>query len=261
MFNDIHIGPITLHMYGIMIAVGFLFALFLSIRRGKRRGLDEDIFYGILLCAMIGGILGSKLLYIIVSLPQIMENPALLWDFRNGFVVYGGIIGGIFASWLYIRHKKQDFLTYFDIVMPSVAAAQGFGRLGCLFAGCCYGKETESWFHIIFEHSDFAPNGIPLIPTQLMSSIGDFLIALALILFSRTNPKKGRVGAAYLILYGIGRFVIEIFRGDPRGGIGPLSTSQAISLVITAVGIVLFIILPKTADRQIAPAKDDEEKA
>lgn len=244
-FNDIHIGPITLHMYGIMIAIGFLFALFLSIYRGKKRGLSEDIFYGILLCAMVGGILGSKLLFIIVSLPQIMENPALLWDFRNGFVVYGGVLGGIFASWLYIRHKKEDFLTYFDLVMPSVAAAQGFGRLGCMFAGCCYGEETESAFHVIYEQSDFAPNGVQLIPTQIMSSVGDFVIALLLILFSRTNPKKGRVGAAYLVLYSVGRFIIEFFRGDPRGSVGVLSTSQAISLVIVAIGLVMFFLLPR----------------
>ena len=191
--------------------------------------------------------MGSKLLYWIVSIPEIIQNPSILLDFRNGFVVYGGIIGGIVASWIYLRVKKRSFLDYFDIVMPSVALAQGFGRLGCFFAGCCYGRETDSPFHIVFTHSDFAPNGVWLIPTQLMSSAGDFLIALFLIWFSTRNPKKGRVGALYLILYGCGRFVIEFFRGDPRGSVGALSTSQLISLVIVAAGVILFFLFPKMA--------------
>ncbi len=258
MFNDIHIGPLTLHMYGLMIAVGFLAALFLSIHRGKKRGLSEDAFYGIFVCALLGGIVGSKLLYWIVSIPEIIQNPSILLDFRNGFVVYGGIIGGIVASWIYLRVKKRNFLDYFDVVMPSVALAQGFGRLGCFFAGCCYGRETDGPFCIVFTHSDFAPNNVPLIPTQLMSSAGDFLIALFLVWFASRNPKKGRVGALYLILYGCGRFVIEFFRGDPRGAVGALSTSQLISLVIVAAGLVLFFLFPKRAQAAEAKAALDE---
>ena len=250
MFNDIPIGPITLHMYGIMIAVGFIFALLFCIHRGKKRGLSEDIFYGIFFCAIVGGIVGSKLLFLLVSLPQIMENPSLLLDFRNGFVVYGGVLGGILASYIYIRIKKEDFFQYFDIVMPGVAAAQGFGRIGCFFAGCCYGKHTDSWFQITFTNSDFAPNNEPLIPTELMSSAGDFLIALALVWFSAQNPKKGRVGALYLILYGIGRFIIEFFRGDIRGSIGIFSTSQAISILVVAAGIALFALLPRITGKK-----------
>ncbi len=234
-------------MYGLMIAVGFLAALYLCIRRGKKRGFSEDIFWGIFVCAIIGGVVGSKLLYILIALPQIIKNPSILLDFRNGFVIYGGILGGLFASYVYLRIKKQKFLPYFDMVMPSVALAQGFGRLGCFFAGCCYGRETDGPFHIVFTHSDFAPNNVPLIPTQLMSSAGDFLISLTLVLFAAKNPKKGRVGSLYLILYGVGRFVVEFFRGDPRGSVGVLSTSQAISLVIVAAGVVLFFLLPKLA--------------
>lgn len=258
MFNDIHLGPLTLHMYGLMIAVGFIAALFLCIHRGKKRGLSEDIFYGIFVCAIIGGVVGSKLLYILVALPQIIQNPSILLDFRNGFVIYGGILGGLFASYLYLRIKKQKFLDYFDIVMPSVALAQGFGRLGCFFAGCCYGRETDGPFHIVFTHSAYAPNNVPLVPTQLMSSAGDFLNCLVLILYAGRNPQKGRVGSLYLILYGIGRFVIEFFRGDPRGSVGILSTSQTISLVIVAAGIVLFFLFPKIAGTQETEAVSDD---
>ncbi|WP_408070441.1 prolipoprotein diacylglyceryl transferase [Butyrivibrio sp. JL13D10] len=245
MFNDIKIGPVTLHMYGLMIAVGFLAALMIVLKRGKKKGLSEDTIYGIFYCAIIGGLVGCRLLYYIVEFPNIIKDPSILWNFANGYVVYGGIIGGILTSFVYVKRKHEKFLQYFDVVMPAVAIAQGFGRIGCFCAGCCYGAETNSPIHVVFTHSDFAPNGVPLIPTQLMSSAGDFLIGAFLIWFSGKTEVKGRTAAMYLVLYGIGRFVIEFFRADYRGNLGIFSTSQIISFVIVAAGAVLTAIAPK----------------
>ena len=98
MFNDIVIGSITIHMYGVMIAAGFLAALLMTLRRGKKRGYDEDLIWGIFFCAIIGGMLGTRILYYIVEIPEILKDPSILWDFKNGYVVYGGIIGGILAA-------------------------------------------------------------------------------------------------------------------------------------------------------------------
>ena len=86
MFNDIVIGPITIHMYGVMIAAGFLAALLMTLRRGKKRGYDEDLIWGIFFCAIIGGMLGTRILYYIVEIPEIMKDPSILWDFKNGYV-------------------------------------------------------------------------------------------------------------------------------------------------------------------------------
>ena len=141
MFNDIKIGPVTFHMYGLMIAIGFAAALMMCLKRGKKRGLNEDIIYGIFFCAIFGGMIGCRLLYYIVEIPEILKDPSILWNFKNGYVVYGGIIGGALASLIYCRVKKERFLPYFDLVMPAVSFAQGFGRLGCFFAGCCYGRD------------------------------------------------------------------------------------------------------------------------
>ena len=110
MFNKITLGPITIYMYGLMIAIGFASALFLCNYRGKKRGLSEDTIFGIFLCALIGGMVGCRLLYYIVELPAIMEDPSILWDFKNGYVVYGGIIGGIVTSYVYCRIKKENFI-------------------------------------------------------------------------------------------------------------------------------------------------------
>ena len=246
MFNDIHIGPLTFHMYGLMIAIGFLTALYIVLKRGKKKGLNEDTIYGIFYCAIIGGLLGCRILYYIVEIPHILKDPSILWDFRNGYVVYGGIIGGVATAGIYVRKfRKEIFGPYLDTVMPSVAIAQGLGRIGCFCAGCCYGAETTCAFHVVFTNSDFAPNGVPLIPTQLMSSAGDFLIGLILIYYSTRTKVTGRTSAMYMMLYGIGRFCIEFFRGDLRGSVGIFSTSQVISMAIVALGIILYFMAPK----------------
>ncbi len=239
MFNSISIGPVTIYMYGVMMAAGFFMALVMTLARGKRRNFDEDIIYGIFLCAMIGGMSGSRILYYIVELPKILNNPSILWNFRTGYVVYGGIIGGVVCSYVYCRFRKVSFLSYFDLVMPAVALAQGIGRIGCFFAGCCYGRETDAWYGIIFRNSAYAPGGVKLIPTQIISSAGDFLICGLLLLYAKREPEEGRVASLYLLLYGAGRFAIEFLRNDYRGSIGVLSTSQIISIGIVVLGLLM----------------------
>ena len=246
MFNDIVIGPITIHMYGVMIAAGFLAALLMTLRRGKKRGYDEDLIWGIFFCAIIGGMLGTRILYYIVEIPEILKDPSILWDFKNGYVVYGGIIGGILVGWLYCRIKKLKFLEYFDLMMPSIALAQGFGRIGCFLAGCCYGKETSGPLAVTFTNSDFAPNNVALIPTQIYSGFLDFAHFLLLLYVAKHKKADGQVAACYLIFYSIGRFVIEFFRGDiERGSVGVLSTSQFISIFTTVAGIILLLTVVK----------------
>lgn len=249
MYNDITIGPITIHMYGVMIALGFLMALIMSSYRGKKKEMNDDIIWGIFFCAIIGGMLGSRILYYIVELPQIVQDPSILWNFKNGYVVYGGIIGGILSSYIYCRIKKVGFLQYFDLVMPAVSLAQGFGRIGCFFAGCCYGRETDAWYGITFHDSSFAPNGVKLVPTQLISSAGDFIICGLLLLYAGRKPKTGRVASMYMLLYGVGRFAVEFLRNDYRGSVGALSTSQLISIGIVAAGIVMYLLVPRFGEK------------
>lgn len=125
---------------------------------------------------IIGGFLGAKILYVIVSFKDFLKDPLAVLG-SEGFVVYGGIIAGVLAAWIYCKVKKLVFLEYFDLIMPEVALAQGFGRIGCFLAGCCYGRETTAAWGITFPADSMAPSGIKLIPTQLLSAAGDFLIA------------------------------------------------------------------------------------
>ena len=129
MHNELlHIGPLTVYGYGFMIAMGVLAAWFVAEQRARKLKLAcEHIFYLVVWCA-IGGFTSAKILFWITNWREFLQNPRQIIG-SDGFVVYGGIIGGILVGWLYCRIKKLKFLEYFDLMMPSIALAQGFGRL------------------------------------------------------------------------------------------------------------------------------------
>lgn len=241
------IGPFTVYGYGLMIAVGVMAAWIAAEYRAKKMKMqNEQIFYLVIWC-LLGGMAGSKLLFWITEWKEILEDPgSLLNTLTDGYVIYGGIIGGILAGWLYCRVKRLSFFAYFDLLAPSVALAQGFGRVGCLLAGCCYGMETDGALAITFYDSDFAPNNVPLVPTQIYSAVLDFLHFGILLFAARRKKADGQVAACYLIFYSIGRFILEFFRGDLiRGSVGILSTSQFISIFILAAGLVMLTVCRK----------------
>ncbi len=242
------LGPITVYSYGFMIALGFILCVVLAERRSKAMGLDSDKIVSLAFWCIGGGLLGAKVLYYVTEIKSIIENPKILLDVTNGFVVYGGILGGILGGFLFVRRNRLNFLKHFDLAMPSVSLAQGFGRIGCFLAGCCYGRETDGSWGVVFHDSPFAPDGVALIPTQLISSAGDFLICLILCLYARRKHPDGAVGGLWLLLYSIGRFVIEFFRGDPRGSVGMLSTSQFIAIFILAAGAACIALVYRRAD-------------
>lgn len=236
------IGPVTIYGYGLMVAIAIIAAYLISEIRAKKKGLDYDHIFTLAIWCLISGTIGSKLLYFTTIWKEVVKNPAVILEFQNGFVVYGGIIGGIIGGFLYCKYKKWNFFEYFDLAMPQIALAQGIGRIGCFLAGCCYGKAAEGGLGIAFHNSDYAPNGVKLIPTQLYSAAFDIGLFAALLWMDKKKKGHGQIAGAYLVLYSIGRFIIEFFRGDlERGAVGALSTSQFIAIFLFAAGIALFL--------------------
>lgn len=253
------IGPFTLHGYGLMIAIGAILAYLTVEYRAKKKGLQYELIFSLFWWCLIGGILGAKVLYLLTQIKSIIADPSTLLKVSEGFVVYGGIIGGILGGLLYCKKQKLNFLKYFDIVMPSIALAQGFGRMGCILAGCCYGLETKNSFSLVFQDSAYAPNDVHLVPTQPISSALNFLNFAALVIISKYVKADGQVAGFYLIFYSAGRFILEFFRGDlERGSIGALSTSQFIAVILFVIGLSIVIIrgiqarkAPKTQEVKI----------
>ncbi len=252
MYNDLlTIGSFTIHTYGLMTGIGIIAAYLSTEYRAKKNKLDESKVFGLVIWCLIFGYICSKLLYWTTILPSIIADPSLiLRTIADGWVVYGGLLGGILGAVLYCRREKIPTFKYFDIGLASVALAQGFGRIGCFFAGCCYGIESDSIIAITFTGSSFAPNGVALIPTQLISSALDFLLfGFLVLLYKRKKHIPGQCAAAYLICYSGGRFILEFFRGDvARGSVGVLSTSQFIAIFTFAAGVAALCAVNKRGD-------------
>lgn len=226
--------------YGTMIAIGIITGVLLLNKRAKKMGYNEDSIFNMAILAVVLGVAGGKLLYIITELKNIVNNPSLLKDFSSGFVVYGSILGGMLGVFIYCRKNKWGIRKIFDLVIPSVPLAQGFGRIGCFLAGCCYGRPTTSFIGVKFKEGSLGPVDTCVLPTQIFSSIFDFLLAVFLLWYDKKERKDGRVFSLYLIIYSVGRFFIEFIRDDPRGRVGILSTSQFIGLFIILLGSIIY---------------------
>ena len=243
------VGPVTLHTYGVLLAVAFLAGLWIASRQAKRDGLDSARITDMAIYVLIGGLLGAKVLLLIVEWPYYMKNPKDIWSLvQSGGVFYGGLLGALPVAFWYARRHQLDGWRTADVLAPGVAIGQALGRLGCFAAGCCYGRPTSAPWAVRF-HDDYAarevgtPLDVPLHPTQLYESGAALLIFLGLLWLSRHKRFQGQIALTYIALYAVVRFVIEYFRGDAARGTvfgGALSTSQFISiLMVLGVGLVV----------------------
>lgn len=235
-------GPFSIPTAGISILIGAFLAFLLLRFTWKYRTVPRsDIFYTALY-AVIGGIIGSKLLFIITEIPAIIKNPQILLELMmGGAVFYGGLIGGLAGSLIYSRQYKTSIMESWDVFAPSMALAHSFGRLGCFFTGCCYGMEYHGPLSVVYPPGSYPPSGIPLLPTQLIEAA--FLLLLAIFLLIRLSRSRhpGGTSGLYLVIYAVWRFIIEFFRADPRGSVWFLSTSQLVSLLLLPLGLYLLI--------------------
>ena len=257
---------LTIPMYGVMSAVGMLAALILLGFTRKHTRFTEDQALSAALWAIIMGFVGAKVLFWLVEIDQIIADPSyLLHTLREGFVFYGALIGGLVGVAIYALRKKLPFFSLTDYFIPALVLGHAFGRIGCLFAGCCYGMQCDSPISIVFPAGGAAPAGVPLLPTQIMESA--FLFLLCAFLVWRLTKKKpfGTISGWYMVLYGAWRFTIEFFRNDERGFVGALSTSQFISIFIFAFGIALLLlvklgVLKKTVLDLPIPVEEEPKK-
>ena len=232
----IHIGSLSLPMYGLCTMVGTVFAL-LAVFKLRKKGspLSEDNLLDALIWAILLGFLCAKVLYFIVEPPQMPHSWRELWDLISaGLVFYGGLLGGLLGLFLVSRKTKKNMITFTDLMAPCFCLAHAGGRVGCLMAGCCYGMEYTGPCAVVLD-------GVSRLPTQIMEAIFLVILSVVLIAVYLKKPRRGVVTGLYMTIYAVWRFVIEFFRADYRGNVGPLSTSQFISLFILAFGVYLLV--------------------
>jgi phosphatidylglycerol:prolipoprotein diacylglycerol transferase len=246
----IKIGPLTIHTYGFLIAIGFLVALTLALREAKKTDLPNESIVDIGFYALLAGIIGSRLFFIVTNWQHYSEHPidmVKIWE--GGLVFYGGVLFAVPTVIWYAKKKALPLWQTADIWAPSIAIGHAIGRLGCFCAGCCYGKPAENlpWAVTFTNPDSLAIIGTPLHPTQLYESAAELLNFLILITLRRNQSFKGQLFLIYMLNYSIIRSVVEIFRGDEvRGFLFPgFSYSQAISVLMFVTAVVFLVILKK----------------
>src|SRR5438067_5249824 len=261
-----HFGTLTIYTYGVLLAAAYLLGLQLALVRAKKRKLDPTRVMDLGIYIIISALVGAKLLLLVTDYQTFRSNPAELFNLvREGGVFYGGLITAVAVALFYIRRAGLPLWTTCDAFAPGIALGHVIGRFGCFFAGCCYGKPTTVPWAITFTDPFAAANvgtplNTPLHPTQLYEAGAEFAILMILLATERKGrPFPGRTFWLYLLLYAISRFIIEIYRGDPRGSVGIFSTSQFISIVLAPLAIAMLVRLarqhspaPKTARRRAA---------
>ena len=253
------IGPITVHAYGALYALGILAAITLSEYLFKKDGGEAGVITDLAFPVVIGVILGARALFIFVEREYYFRNPTeILMIWKGGLVFYGGLMGGVLAFIIMTRLKKMELWHLADTIAPGIALGHGIGRIGCFLAGSCYGRPTSvAWAVTYSDPTSLAGDilGIPVHPAQLYSASFLFLLSGILILIRNRSFFRGQVITSYGVLYGTFRFFIEFLRGDPRGTVAladiTLSTSQAVSLVLVPLSLGLYMYL------RARGAKDD----
>jgi phosphatidylglycerol:prolipoprotein diacylglycerol transferase len=251
-FGDWIIGPIPIRLYGLMIGLGFIIGVSLAARQAKKEGVNPDRILDLGVYMLLMAIVGSRLLFVLTNLQEFADHPLeafALW--KGGLVFYGGVLAAVPVGIWYVRRHGLPVWKTADIMAPSIAIGHAFGRLGCFFAGCCHGAPCTGPVCITFnDPQSFAPLGVPLFPSQLMESGGEFLIFGLLLLLRGRKTFDGQLFWLYTLSYAILRFILEFFRGDAVRGLyfgGVISTSQIIALGMFALSGVMLWRLRNTA--------------
>ncbi|MCP4215055.1 MAG: prolipoprotein diacylglyceryl transferase [bacterium] len=258
----VKLGPITIHTYGFLLALGVLSAILLSALLAKKQNLDMKLLSDFYFYTILLGLLGAKLFLFVTEFDYYTKGPGRMKDLLfSGGTFYGGLIcGGLFAVW-FIKKHHMNVRKMGDVIGPGIALAHFFGRLGCFFAGCCWGRDAHGCpIAVEFtnpEASTGVPQGILMYPTQLVESLLNLLNFLVLMFFFLKKKKfHGQIFAMYIFNYSLIRFSVEFFRGDDDRGyifggmdhpFSSLSVPQLISIGGIAVAIVLYYRFKKKA--------------
>lgn len=262
----VKIGPVAVHTYGFMMALGVAMGLWFLYVQAKKQGLDAPRLLDAAFYILIVSIIGAKLVLLVGNFGYYTSSPReLLSLVRSGGVFQGGLaFGTVYAFWYFHRHKIPTWKVA-DIIGAALALGHGFGRVGCFMAGCCYGTACKLPWGVVFT-SPYAheltgiPLGVERHPVQLYESILNFLNFFVLFLILRKKKFDGQVISFYIMNYSVIRFFTEYFRGDHSSryylfqgttALGSLSYAQAFCIVGLAAGLALFFIL-KMRQRNVA---------
>lgn len=257
------VGGFGVHTYGVMVALGFLVGMLFIQYESRRVGLNVEMVMDLFFYLVIAGLVGSRILYVFAMMQvggyDFSQDPLMFFRvWEGGLVFQGGVIACVLVTIWFTRKNEIPFMKVADVFTPALALGHAFGRIGCLFAGCCFGRQCDLHFPLALTFpvgpDTIAPSGIPLYPTQLMEASGEVAIFMFLLLYRNKKSFDGTVFLLYLILYSILRSTVEIFRGDTVRGfvVEPyVSNGQFISLLAIVAAVFAWVYLAKKARQKM----------
>lgn len=260
----LEIGPFTVHWYGVIIITGVIIGLFLATKEANRLGLKKDLIIDLMVFALPIAIVFARIYYVTFEWNQYVNQP--WWEvfavWHGGIAIHGALIGAIFTAIIYTHIKKASFWQIADIVAPSLILGQAIGRWGNFMNQEAYGgaisEAAYNNFHQYlpnFIMNQMTIDGVMYHPTFLYESFWNLVVFILLLIFRRYNPIRGEVFLSYIMLYSIGRFVIEGMRMDSLY-IGELRIAQIISvlLIVGAISLIVYrrgVIKDKYNDKNV----------
>lgn len=258
------LGSFVVHWYGVMIALAFLAGLWTATRRARRVNIPGERIADLVFWIMIAGMIGARTVYVTTYWSEFARQPftEIFMIQHGGLVYYGSVIGAAIAYFIYIRWKRLPGWKIADIIAPSIALGNAFGRIGCLLNGCCYGRVCQLPWAVRFPNQSAAwlqqfqqglvgqnDPSLPVHPTELYDASLNFLLYFGLAWLFRHKKFDGQVFVTYLIGYGLLRFTVEFFRGDypPDHIHNGLTSGQLVSIPIFVIGLALAAILANRA--------------
>jgi phosphatidylglycerol:prolipoprotein diacylglycerol transferase len=248
-------GPITIHWYGVMMALGFLAGLANWIALGRKQGRDSRFCSDLLFWLMVSGIVGARMAYVIANLDMFVEDPVSIFRVdQGGLIYYGGFLAAAGALLVFARSRGQTVRSLLDFGITSLPLGHAFGRIGCVINGCCFGTVFRGWPSITFPAHSLpwwqqvdarlipatSSRSLPVHPVQVYEAIYNLVLYMVLVRLYRRPHREGMVAVVYFWLYPLGRFMFEFLRVPDHDYRAGLSGAQWLSIMIFAVGSYLF---------------------
>ncbi|MEO5989850.1 MAG: prolipoprotein diacylglyceryl transferase [Candidatus Eisenbacteria bacterium] len=258
----LHLGPLHIRWYGLMMAIAFLVGTWLGLREARRRNLDEDKLVNVILITLVASILGARLLYVMEHLQEFRRewgSVFALW--QGGLTLYGGIAAGVFAGLLAARRFGLPMWVVADALTPSLALGTMFGRVGCFMNGCCYGKPTLLPWGVHFPHDSFAYlefGDTPVHPSQLYNAAVGLGLFAVLWLARKRFLVPGVLFWSFIIAFALLRLPIDMTRAYEseavllRMGLLELTESQIMSVGMALFGTLMILRLRRAAPKTVA---------